>query len=155
MESCWIFHPKYEKEIYDKVIRCFVNDFLEWTNNGFVWHMSELESEGWIKLTVHPDGPNEYYTETCWHDDPIASSALTDDMLVLLTEAGVAHHGRDEEEEEWYLEDVDLQDVLGALSKQGTHVYVPDGSHLWMRSTDTGGCEKISILDFILAQKVA
>jgi len=26
---------------------------------------------------------------------------------------------------------------------------------LWMRSTDTGGCEKISILDFILAQKVA
>jgi hypothetical protein len=116
METCWIFHPKYEKEIYYKVIRCFVNDFLEWTHNGYVWHTDELESEGWIKLTVYPDGSsNEYYTETCWHDEPIASNALTDDMLVLLTEAGVAHHGDcdedEEEEKEWYLEDVDLQDV--------------------------------------------
>lgn len=160
MESYWFFNPKYGHEIVQKVLNCFVSYFLSWEDNGYYWSIDKMSNHnGWFRLSASPDGNTEYYTETCFTDDPISGKQLTEDMLILLTgENGCAHENCDPEvsdDTDWTLEEVDISEVLRCLSTKGTHIYAPYGDRLWMRSVDTGRHEMACMLDFILTHKVA
>ena len=160
MESHWFFYPKYGTDIVDKVVGCFVNEYLSWEENGYYWSMDKMPNHnGWFRLSASPDGNTDYYTETCFMDEPISGKDLTENMLVLLTgENGCAQENCDPEvsdKTDWTLEEVDISEVLRCLSAEGTHIYAPCGDKLWMRSVDTGKHEMMDMMDFILTRKVA
>jgi len=160
MQSDWFFYPKYGPDIIQKVVSCFVNEYLSWYDNGYYWSMDKMPNHaGWFRLSASPDGNTDFYTETCFDDSPISGKQLTEDMLILLTgENGCAQENCDPEvsdKTDWSLEEVDLSEVLRCLSTKGTHIYAPCGDRLWMRSVDTGKPEMADMLDFILTRKVA
>jgi len=160
MQSDWFFYPKYGPDIIQKVVSCFVNEYLSWYDNGYYWSMDKMPNHaGWFRLSASPDGNTDFYTETCFDDGPISGKQLTEDMLILLTgENGCAHENCDPEvsdKTDWSLEEVDLSEVLRCLSTKGTHIYAPCGDRLWMRSVDTGKHEMTDMMDFILTRKVA
>ena len=159
MQSSWFFYPKYGTDIVEKVVGCFVNDYLSWGHNGYYWSITTMpERPGWFRLSASPDGNTDYYTETCFIDDAITGKDLTDNMLVLLTgQDGCAqeYSPDDPDNNDWTLEEVCVDEVLMCLSAEGTHIYAPCGEKLWMRSVDTGKHEMMDMLDFILTRKVA
>ena len=159
MQSDWFFYPKYGTDIVEKVVGCFVNDYLSWGHNGYYWSITTIpERPGWACLSASPDGNTDYYTETCFIDEAISGKDLTDNMLILLTgQGGCAqeHNPDDPDNNEWTLEEVCVDEVLMCLSAEGTHIYAPCGEKLWMRSVDTGRHEMMDMMDFILTRKVA
>ena len=160
MQSDWFFYPKYGADIIQKVVSCFVNEYLSWYDNGYYWSMDKMPNHaGWFRLSASPDGNTDFYTETCFDDEPISGKQLTEDMLILLTgENGCAHENCDPEvsdKTDWSLEEVAIDEVLSCLSTKGTHIYAPCGDRLWMRSVDTGKHEMTDMMDFILTRKVA
>ena len=83
MQSDWFFYPKYGTDIVDKVVGCFVNEYLSWEENGYYWSMDKMPNhDGWFHLSASPDGNTDYYTETCFMDDPISGKDLTENMLI-------------------------------------------------------------------------
>jgi len=160
MESHWYFKPKYGEDLISKVMNCFADGYLGWGDSGHCWNIERMADhyDGWLHMYVYPDGNTDYYTETCFHDEPISGRELTEHMLVLLTgENGCAHEhdSEDPENNDWNLEEVDISDVLRCLSAKGTHIYSPCGAKLWMCSVDTGNVKLADMFDFILTQKVA
>ena len=159
MQSSWFFYPKYGTDIVEKVLSCFVDDYLSWAHNGYYWSITQPpDRPGWMHLAASPDGNTDYYTETCFIDDAITGKDLTENMLVLLTgQGGCAqeYSPDDPDNNDWTLEEVCVDEVLMCLSAEGTHVYAPCGEKLWMRSVDTGKHEMMDMLDFILTRKVA
>jgi hypothetical protein len=160
MESHWYFYPKYGYDIIQKVVSCFVNEYLSWEDNGYYWNLSKMPNHnGWFRLSASPDGNTDYFTETCFDDEPISGKQLTEDMLILLTgENGCAQENCDpdvSDNVDWTLEETCLDEVLMCLSAEGTHVYAPCGNKLWMCSVDTGNSKMADMFDFILTQKVA
>ena len=158
MQSHWFFYPKYGTDIVEKVVGCFVNDYLSWGHNGYYWSITSIPNRpGWLHLSVSPDGNTDYYTETCFIEDAISGLDLTDNMLILLTgEDGCAQlYDPDIPGNGWCLEGVSVDEVLMCLSAEGTHVYAPYGEKLWMLSVDTGKHEMMDMMDFILSRKVA
>ena len=159
MESHWFFYPKYGPDIIQKVVSCFVNEYLSWEHNGYYWSIDMIPNRaGWFRLSVSPDGNTDYYTETCFMEEAISGKDLTENMLVLLTgENGCAHEYDPglAENTDWTLEEVCIDEVLSCLSAEGTHVYAPCGDKLWMRSVDTGKHQMMDMMDFILTRKVA
>ena len=159
MQSDWFFYPKYGTDIVEKVLSCFVDEYLSWAHNGYYWSICPIPNRaGWFRLSVNPDGNTDYYTETCFTEDAISGKDLTENMLILLTgQGGCAqeYDPNDSDNDDWCLEDVCVDGVLTCLSAEGTHVYAPYGEKLWMRSVDTGKHEVLDIMDFILTRKVA
>jgi len=159
VQSDWFFYPKYGTDIVDKVVSCFVNEYLNWNHNGYYWSIDKMPNRpGWFHLYAHPDGNTDYYTETCFTEDAISGKDLTDNMLILLTgENGCAsqYDLDDPDNNDWCLEEASVDEVLMCLSAKGTHIYAPCGEKLWMRSVDTGKHEMMDMLDFILTRKVA
>ena len=160
MQADWFFYPKYGPDIVQKVVGCFLDEYLSWNHNGYDWGIDKLAGrDGWYRLYAHPDGNTDYYTETCFMDEPISGKQLTEDMLILLTgENGCAQENCDPEVSDktyWTLEEVCVDEVLSCLSAKGTHIYAPCGDKLWMRSVDADKHEMIDMLDFILTRKVA
>ena len=159
MQSDWFFYPKYGPDIIQKVVSCFVNEYLSWYDNGYYWSMDKMPNHaGWFRLSASPDGNTDYYTETCFTEDAISGKDLTDNMLILLTgENGCANQydPDDSDNNDWTLEEVCIDEVLMCLSAEGTHIYAPCGEKLWMRSVDTGKHEMMDMMDFILTRKVA
>ena len=149
MQSSWFFYPKYGADIVEKVLTCFVDDYLSW---------QPPNRPGWMHLAASPDGNCDYYTETCFLDTAITGKELTDNMLILLTgQGGCAqeYSPDDPDNNDWTLEEVCVDEVLMCLSAEGTHIYAPCGEKLWMRSVDTGRHEMMDMIDFILTRKVA
>jgi hypothetical protein len=160
MQADWFFYPKYGPDIVQKVVGCFLDEYLSWNHNGYDWGIDKLAGrDGWYRLYAHPDGNTDYYTETCFMDEPISGKQLTEDMLILLTgENGCAQENCDPEvsdKTDWTLEEVCVDEVLSCLSAKGTQIYAPCGDKLWMRSVDADKHEMIDMLDFILTRKVA
>ena len=158
MQSDWFFYPKYGTDIIQKVVSCFVNEYLSWEENGYYWSMDKMPNhDGWFRLSASPDGNTDYYTETCFMDEPISGKDLTENMLILLTgDDGCAQlQDPDIPGNGWSLEEVAIDEVLSCLSAEGTHIYAPCGDRLWMRSVDTGKHEMMDMMDFILSRKVA
>ena len=134
MQSSWMFKPKYGIDIVNKVINCFAESYLDWNHNGVDWRLTPTSKKDWYCMDVWIDsGHCEYYSETSFSDEPISGTDLTDGLLVLLVEAGVANnYPEDEDPNNWYLEDVDITEVLAALCEDGTSVFAPAGAKCYI-----------------------
>jgi len=156
MQSTWIFKPKFSRDIYDKVIRCFVDEYLAWGENGIEYHYETLK-DGWVCLTAWMDtGSCEYYSETSFDCEPIPGQYLTDNMFILLVEAGVAYRQKQwDDGGSYYLEDVDITQVFAALSEKDTNVYTPAGSKCYVYPVDiVKSAKHVDMLDAYLTLKV-
>ena len=134
-----MFKPKHGIDIVEKVVDCFARNYLDWHRNGVAWCFRETSRQGWHVLDVYLDsGDCLYYSETSYSDEPISGTDLTDGLLVLLVEAGIAYNYPDEDPNNWYLEEVDITTVLAALAASGTSVFAPVGSKCYIHpSTDS------------------
>ncbi len=157
MQSSFMFKPKYGIEIVNKVLKCFVEDYLDWYSNGYDWSLRKVESkhEGWLILEVWPEEASSYFTETSFIEDPITNEQLTKDMFVLLTENGPAFKDGDDSEEIYSLYEVDLSEVIVALSQTGTRVYSPYGAKVWSIRVGDGESKREPLLDLFLTQEAA
>jgi len=162
MQSTWIFKPKFSRDIYNKVIKCFVDQYLAWAENGIEYHYETLK-DGWVCLTAWMDsGSCDYYSETSFDCDPISGHNLTEDMLILLVEAGVAYQQDDpnpgvDADGDYYLEDVDITAVFAALSEKDTNVYAPNGAkcYVYPVGAPLRCSQHVDMLDAYLTLKVA
>ena len=157
MQSSFMFKPKYGIEIVNKVLKCFVEDYLDWYSNGYDWSLRKVESkhEGWLILEVWPEEASSYFTETSFIEDPITNEQLTKDMFVLLTENGPAFKDGDDSEEIYSLYEVDLSEVIVALSQTGTRVFSPYGAKVWSIRVGDGESKREPLLDLFLTQEAA
>ena len=125
-----------------KVIDCFVGDWLSWNEFGVEWGVREMkEREGWYKFTADPDyqGSFDGFSEMCWSDEPISGEQLTEDMMVLLVEAGVTVNSAmaqvtddDDLNGKHYLMDVEVAEVIIALSDDDSSILSPWDESLWV-----------------------
>ena len=141
--------PKYGPEIVHKVLRCFCDDYLRWYEYGIEWSVTPLKSkEGWYELSANPsyDGASlEGWSETAYSDEPLTSKELTEDMMILLVEAEVAY----QQEDGYILEDVELTNVIAALSDEDSHVFSPWNNRCFVYNVKTGMAEHKDITDLI------
>ena len=159
MQSSWIFKPKYGADIYEKVIRCFVQRYLGWEDNGVYSSFVNLEN-GYVEMQAVIDDPSchEFFTENCFSDDAISGEELTEDMMILLVEAGVAyniHQDEPDETPEYILEDVEVCQVLNVLCEEGTNIYSPWGSKCWVYPVGSGRPKTVDMLEALLTLKAA
>ena len=163
MQSTYMFKPKYGIEIIKKVLKRFVEDYLDWYSNGYDWTLKRVESkhEGWLILEVWPEHPGgEYFSESSFIEEPITNKQLTEDMLVLLTEDGGPAFMIDEDtpEDGYSLYEVEISDVIATLSEIGTRVFSPYGDKVWSRLVGAKGnkaCKREPLLDLLLTQEAA
>ena len=158
MQSTYMFKPKYGMPIVNKVLKCFVEDYLDWYSNGYDWHVRKVDSkhEGWLILEVWPEESSSYFTETSFVEDPITNKQLTEDMFVLLTEDDGPAHKPDEDDEDGYsLYEVDISEVIATLSQTGTRIYSPHGAKVWSLRVGDGESKREPLLDLLLTQEAA
>jgi len=159
MHASWIFKPKYGKDIYEKVIRCFANEYLDWHNNGVGLNLIEVKS-GYVEMQAMIDDPtcHEFFSESCYYDRRISGKELTEDMMVILVDAGVAWNlnmDYPEDPAEYTMEDVEMCQVLEALSETGTNIYSPWGTKCWVYPVGDGLPKTVNILDALLSLQAA
>lgn len=160
MQTSYIFYPKYGYEIIMKVLSCFIDEFLRWRDNGYSWHLSKCaDHEGWMVLEACPDAEHpDGFTETCFDDESLTASQLTDSMMILLTEDDVAYKSGDDIDG-YTLYETEISEVLAVLSKTGTRVYSPYGDKVWsFKVGDTSAgkdSKRVSLLDYLLTQETA
>ncbi len=165
MQSSWMFYPKYGEDVVKKVLGCFVNEYLNWADNGYDWYLSKCDSkqEGWMKLEVTPEEyTGEYFSETSFNEDPIPASHLVDNMLILLTEGGKESpaykpdYWKDTDNKDDYtLYETELCDVIACLCKEDTRIYSPYADKVWSMKVAPYGQrdpKRESILDLLLSQ---
>ena len=158
MQSTYMFKPKYGAPIVNKVLKCFVEDYLDWYSNGYDWNLRKVDSkhEGWWILEAWPEESSSYFTETSFIEDPITNKQLTEDMFVLLTEADGPAHKLDEDDEDGYsLYEVDISEVIATLSQAGTRIYSPHGAKVWSIRVGDGESKRESLLELLLPQEAA
>ena len=159
MHASWIFKPKYGKDIYEKVIMCFANEYLDWQSNGVGLNLIEVKN-GYVEMQAMLDDPttHEFFSENCYYDRRISGQELTEDMMVLLIDAGVAwnvHKDDSARPAEYTLEDIEICQVLEVLCEPGTNIYSPWGTKCWVYPVG-GGCPKtVDILDALLTLQAA
>jgi|TARA_R110000824_G_scaffold5670_11_gene26188 hypothetical protein len=158
--ATYIFKPKNGIEVATKVIDCFVDSFLGWGDYGAEWHIGELKDrEGWYKLNADPsyDGGFEAFTEACFVNHHITGEQMTDDMMILLVEAGLtvgpdeAGYKPGEAEGEHFLMDVELSEVIAALSDENSHVYSPWDTDCWVLNVKTSESKRYDMTDLIFS----
>lgn len=159
MHASWIFKPKYGKDIYEKVIRCFVDDYLAWGSNGVDMNLIELKN-GYVEMQamIHDGSVYEFFSENCFYDRAVSGRELTEDMMVLLIEAGVAWNVNADDPDlspEYTMEDVEMCQVLEALCEPGTNIYSPWGTKCWVYPVGDGKPKTVDILDALLSLQVA
>lgn len=159
MHASWIFKPKYGKDIYEKVIKCFANEYLAWDCNGVGMNLIELKN-GYVEIQAMVDDPAgyEYFTENCFYDRIVSGFDLTENMMILLVEAGVAWNVNQkypDETPEYTMEDVEICEVLEALSEPGTSIYSPWGAKCWVYPVGDGKPKTVDMLDVLLTLQAA
>jgi hypothetical protein len=159
MQSSWIFKPKYGKDIYEKVINCFTHRYLNWYDNGVDIQLFEIKN-GYVEMQAVIDDPSchEYFTENCFSDNPLDGEELTEHMMILLVEAGVAYNIHQDEPDEtpkYILEDVEVCQVLDVLCEKDTNIYSPWGSKCWVYPVGGGLPKTVDMLDALLTLQAA
>ena len=159
MHASWIFKPKYGKDIYEKVITCFANEYLNWHNNGVGFRLIEI-ANGYVEMQAMIDDPPtyEFFSENCFYDRRISGQELTEDMMVLLVDAGVAWNvNKDypDETPEYTMEDVEMCQVLEVLCEIGTNIYSPWGTKCWVYPVGDGQPKNVDILNALLTLQAA
>lgn len=158
MHASWIFKPKYGKDIYEKVIMCFVNEYLDWHNNGVGLSLIEVK-DGYVEMQAMLDDPtcHEFFAEGCYKGRAISGEEMTEDMMILLVEAGVAYDVNEDNDgvSEYVLEDMEVCQVLEALCEPGTNIYSPWGTKCWVYPVGDGQPKTVDILDALLTLQAA
>lgn len=141
----YIFKPKSE-EISRLVIEAFGQGWLSWEESGtYIRWISKANSgpnqklpEGYVKVDIECEGSAQEYTECCWHDFPVESSHLTNDMLIVLDEEDFFF--RDDNGEKIYnFEDRELSEVIVALAQNNSRVVSPWSDGVWISEKDDKG----------------
>ena len=155
MEASWIFKPKYNQETCRKLIDRFAEYFLDWHNQGIEYSIREIRA-GWMELqcTLVEPSSNEYWTDTCVHDAALTAEDLTEGMMVLLVDAGIAYVSPYGQDGDYILEDVDLALVLTVLCEKDTNIYSPQGSKCWVQPV-SGTPKDVDLLEALLSLQVA
>ena len=158
MHASWIFKPKYGKDIYEKVITCFANEYLDWHNNGVGLNLIEVKN-GYVEMQAMLDDPtcHEFFAEGCYKGRAISGEEMTEDMMILLVEAGVAYDVNEDGDgvSEYVLEDMEVCQVLEALCEPGTSIYSPWGTKCWVYPVGDGQPKNVDILDALLSLQAA
>ena len=159
MHASWIFKPKYGKDIYEKVIMCFANEYLDWYSNGVGLNLIEIKN-GYVEMQAMIDDPtcHEFFAEGCFKGRAISGKEMTENMMVILIEAGVAWNVYEEDSDEspeYTMEDVEMCQVLEALSEAGTNIYSPWGTKCWVYPVGGNQPRTVDILDALLTLQVA
>ena len=160
MQTSFIFKPKYGIEIIRKVLACFIDDYLHWRDNGYDWSLRKVDSEheGWLILEAYPEEHSDYFTEVSYEEDPITPERLTENMMVLLTEKdGPASMQEFSDGRSGYsLYEVEIHEVIAALSEVGTRVYSPyGGEKIFSIRVGDGEARRESLLDMLLSKEAA
>jgi len=155
-----MFKPKYGIEIIRKVLGCFIDDYLRWPENGYDWNLRKVDSEheGWLTLEAYPEEHSEYYTELSFEEDPITPEQLTENMMVLLTEKGGPAYMQEFEDGSngYSLYEVEIHEVIAALSEVGTRVYSPyGGEKIFSIRVGDGDVKREPLLDMLLSREAA
>ena len=149
-----MFKPKYGIEIVRKVLSCFCDEHLRWHEYGAEWELSPLnDKEGWLQLTASPsyDGADlQGFSESAYSDEPLTGKELTEDMMILLVEADVAYK-REEDSENYILEDVELTQVVAALSNEDSHVFSAWDNRCFVYNVKTGEAKHHDMTDLIFS----
>ena len=160
--SHFMFKPKYGIEIVDKVLSCFCNDHLRWYDYGVDWSITPMKDrEGWYELCASPnyEGASlEGFTETCFSDEPLTGRELTENMMILLVEDGIAWNinmDHPENAPEYSLEDVELTNVIAALSDEDSHVFSPWDNRCFVYNVKTGEAKHHDMTDLIFSLAAA
>ena len=158
MSICtYLFKPKFDILLAKKPIECFIANFLMWEDNGVNWDIAPVQDkDGWYKLWAYQEGDSDGggFTETCWIDEAITPEQLTEEMMVLLVEAGICNEGTDEEGTLYTLIDVELTNVVAAVSEDDSYIYSPYEDRLYLYHVGTKKADYCSIADFILSQTI-
>ena len=154
MDATWIFKPKYDLATCEKLISRFADRFLDWHNQGFDYQLREVRA-GWLELRCYLSEPTmaEFWTDTCVHDAELDAEDLTDGMMVLLIEAGIAYE-EDRAGGDYILEDVDMARVITALCEEDTNVYCPMGAECWVQPV-YGTAKRVDMLEALLTIQIA
>ncbi len=156
MSLChYMFKPKYGPEIINKVLECFCDHWLNWWDCGAEWSIAKLKGkEGWYELYANPDYESSIsgFSETVFTDAEIPTEQLTDSMMVLLVEAGVAFKYEDADPDAGYvLEDVELTNVIAALADEDSHVFSAWDNRCYTMNVKTGECKHHDMTDLIFS----
>jgi len=159
MHASWIFKPKYGKDIYEKVIMCFANKYLDWHENGVGLNLIEVKN-GYVEMQAMLDDPthHEFFAEGCYKGRAISGEEMTEDMMILLVEAGVAwnvHEDNADDTPEYVLEDTEICQVLEVLCEPGTNIYSPWGTKCWVYPVCGGQPKTVDMLDALLTLQAA
>jgi len=157
-----MFKPKYGTEIVSKVLNCFVDDHLRWFDYGVEWSIRPLPNkEGWYQLEANPsyDGASfEGFTEMSFSEEPLTGKELTEDMMIILVEAGVAWNinvDNPEAPAEYCLEDVELTQVVAALSDEDSHIFSSWDNRCFVLNVKTGEAKHHDMTDLIFSLAAA
>ena len=154
MESTWVFKPKYDVATCNKLVGRFADRFLNWHEQGIDWNIREVRA-GWFELRSIVSEPSmmEYWTDTCVHDTELDAEDLTEGMMVLLVEAGIAYEA-DRSGGDYILEDVDMARIITVLCEENTNVYCPMGASCWVQPAD-GIPKHVDMLEALLTLQIA
>ena len=154
MESTWVFKPKYDLATCNKLVGRFADRFLNWHEQGIDWNIREVRA-GWSELRTNISEPSmmEYWTDTCVHDTELDAEDLTEGMMVLLVEAGIAYEA-DRAGSDYILEDVDMARIITVLCEENTNVYCPMGAECWIQPFGAAP-KKVDMLDALLTLQIA
>jgi len=140
----YIFKPKSE-EISRLVIEAFGHGWLNWEESGTYMRWIDKSNsgatklpEGYVKVDIECEGSTQEYTECCWHDYPVESSHLTNDMLIVLDEENFFFQG-DDGEKIYNFEDRELAEVIVALAQNNSKVVSPWSDSVWISEKDDKG----------------
>ena len=158
MNASWIFKPRYNQEICERLINRFATKYLDWHEQGIAWYIAEIK-KGWFELQCVMDEPGRmnYWSDTCLVDNRLTADDLANCMMVLLVEAGLARNCKFDlnDHDEYSIEDVDMTQVLSVLCRQGTNIYSPWGSKCWVYPVGGGTPKTVDMLDALLTLKLS
>ena len=125
----YYFKPKHNAEVARKIIDCFADKFLDYEGNGIYleWVTSSRRTKdrqappGYVQFYISCDhGGFEYFTETCYHDEPLTGEDLTSNLFALL---GDNFWYEDDNGETLYsFEERDLCEIVHALAEDNTRI---------------------------------
>lgn len=173
----FVFKPK-NFEISKKVIEGFTDSWLNWDDHGIYINYSTDDDdripEGYVSLEIcQDDGNLQYYTESCYSDEPITGYDLTNHMMVVLDQEGFFdaswvndNYDKDEaaaderivgfgtDNPKYYsFEDRELSEVISCLQENNTRSLSFWGTSVYIVEKDNKGQEtakSMPLVDYAL-----
>ena len=155
MLGSYIFKPRYDAMLSEKIINGFLNDFCDYENAGFYtyWHNATKDlPSGYVQFSIETDnGDLEQYSEMSFEDTELTAEQLTRDMYVLLGQD--FWHKDDDDNTIYSFEERELCEVVSCLAVPDSRVISSSGdaqyAHVREATADCGW-KRVSTVDFLL-----